>query len=415
MVSVSLNDHPDFILEKIFAELYFKEKFLCRLVCRGWNAKLEPQLAQLGETFHPIVGAYAPKKLIKNWVCKNCPNVKELTLIIKSEDTQLSPKLVRLVEHFREKKALLYLQLIELNMKLINGMQCHFILTTPHFENPFEFFEEVVQPQLEILGMTIPVHRKKDFAMELISVKFPALKTLRLELKVSIPMEINIPKIKTLGMINLTILPAKSSTITVISGGNQCNALKHDSPDLRLESIKKLALSSTDIVTGVSDIFPNLEYLSFTDNYNSEKTSFSFPAGLKTLDFTTFDHVTSLSSGETYPTIKDVIARLNKASGFQETILWIFKHMINLESLVIDRCFPGFKLAPDFNSKENFPALPSLKKVHSRTLFPLEFIKVLMTLAPNLWYISMPLDQQSKEFLNAYPGLYIEVLPTLWK
>ncbi|KAJ9074382.1 hypothetical protein DSO57_1007230 [Entomophthora muscae] len=142
MVSVSLNDLPYFILEKIFAK---------SVVCRGWNAKLEPQLAQLGETFHPIVGAHAPKKLIKNWVCetdnlrglkfgqKNCPNVKELTLIIKSEDTQLSPKLVRLVEHFREKKALLYLQLIELNMKLINGMQCHSILTTPHFENPFEF------------------------------------------------------------------------------------------------------------------------------------------------------------------------------------------------------------------------------------------------------------------------------------
>ncbi|KAJ9074381.1 hypothetical protein DSO57_1007229 [Entomophthora muscae] len=58
--------------------------------------------------------------------------------------------------------------------------------------------------------MTIPVHRKKDFdfAMELISEKFPALKTLRLELKVFIPVEINIfPKIKTLEMINLTIFP----------------------------------------------------------------------------------------------------------------------------------------------------------------------------------------------------------------
>ncbi|KAJ9074380.1 hypothetical protein DSO57_1007228 [Entomophthora muscae] len=196
---------------------------------------------------------------------------------------------------------------------------------------------------------------------------------------------------------------------------DQTFRLLKSSPDLRLESIKKLALSSTDIVTGVSDIFPNLEYISFTDNYNSEKTFFSFPAGLKTLDFTTFDHITSLSSGGTYPTIKHVIAILNKESGFQETILWIFKHMINLESLVIDMCFPGFKLAPDFNSKGNIPALPSLKKVHSRTLFPVEFIKVLMTLAPNLGYISMPLDQQSKEFLNAYPGLYIEDLPTIWK
>ncbi|KAJ9087688.1 hypothetical protein DSO57_1030667 [Entomophthora muscae] len=439
MAYFSLNLLPNFILEELLQHFYFEEKVTYRCVCRSWNVILGPDLVkfQAGYTAQPSFKGYG--KFISKWDCGTeyltglafahtfFPNIKELSLRIRSLPIRLNSAFTRHIEFFTQKRVRFCLEINGWNLFLINAVPCYSFRLTDLLRVELPGFSEITeQPFLKELDIRSHIEKEEDLnqIIQLISQKFKALEILRIELYFSVSLDIDIfSKLKGLKSLTMKISHYSSSLSTpIIPAETDMTSLTLDNETflnmkkshVRLKSVKRLSLLCVKgAIEGLNAMFPNLYYLYIEHNWGYTEKVFSYPVGAKRLDFKTHGHVIATVSSETYPSVVTTLVQFKVLNEIPETLAWIFKHLVNLETLFLDTSDDDNENIIALHLMKNTNISSSLKKFRSRIRFPLQFIRDFMALTPNLEYISLPLDQQSKEFLDTYPGLYIEAMPAL--